>query len=95
MGIYQKKVFKKNKKGEWECKSCKTETVSHDFNFWKKSFKTEQKSDFGEHTFLSLRNSKTSDKKFVSSATTYFGNDEKVVRTLLTTSNKLPKKKRK
>ena len=93
MGIYQKKVFKKNKKGEWECKSCKTETVSHDFNFWKKSANAEKKSDISEHTYLTLRDSKTNDKKFVTSATTYFGNDEKVVRTLVTTSNRLPKRK--
>ncbi len=91
MGIYLKKVLVKDKKGNWNCQSCKTEKVSHSPKFWNGSKKAEVKSSPNERTYLNFRRSKSGNLQ-VSKATTYIGKNKKEVRELITSSNKLPKK---
>lgn len=92
MGLYQVKRYTKDKKGNWNCCSCKIENAPHDVKFWGNSKKVESKSNLGEHTFLTVKQSRTGKTKQVANAVTYFGKSEKVSRTLITTSSKLPKK---
>ena len=87
MGIYEKKVYKKVKDGSWLCVSCSYENLPYGVDFWKKSLDMEKKSKLGEHTYLSIKKSGVS-SKCVSIATTYFGNREKVVRTLIESSKR-------
>ena len=94
MGIYKKEVFKKDKKGAWKKVKSTTENAPHDVGRWKRSLALEKKSSAGEKTFINIAPTRGGLNEKVVSARTYFGN-EKVVRTLLTTSNKLPKGRKK
>lgn len=91
MGIFSKKVYQKDKNGEWKLVSEGVERISHSEKFWQRSNKQEKKSGFNEHTYLSYQNGEK-DNRVVVFATTYFPDGVKVERKLLTTSNKVPKK---
>lgn len=90
MAIYKKQIFLKTKKGIWKCQKCEIENISCSESFWRKNKLAEEKSQIGEHTYLTFGYSKNGNK-IVSKAVTYFGKNEKVVRELITTSNVLPK----
>lgn len=80
MAVYEKKVYVK-KNGKWQCVKCSFETAPHSKAFWEKQVGIEKKSNMGEKTYLVSR-----DNKVVSVATTYFGDREKVVRSLVNSS---------
>lgn len=94
MGLYQKDVFKKDKNGKWKKVKSTIEKSPHDVGRWSRSNEFEKRSSLGEKTFLNIAPTRGGLNEKVVQARTYFG-DEKVVRTLITTSNKLPKTKRK
>ena len=92
MGIYREESFKRNSKGNWVKTNSKIKyNVPHDYGRWVRSCEIEKKSSAKEKTFLSYENTRGGLNKKVTEARTYFGPNEKVVRTLITTSNKLPK----
>lgn len=95
MGLYQKDVFKKDNRGNWRKTKSTIEKAPHDFGRWLRSGELEKKSGSNEQTYLKSSPTRTGMNYKVDKATTYFGKDEKVVRTLITTSNKLPKNKKK
>lgn len=92
MGIYRKKVYEKNEKGQYRLLSESFEKVSHTEKFWIKSQLQENKSNLHEHTYLTLQSSGEIGNRAVVSAVTYFPYGIKVERDLMTTSNKMPKK---
>lgn len=91
MGLYQKDVFKRDKTGQWNLISSSIEKAPHDVGRWEQSHKLEKVSAMGERTYLDKSPTRTGLNQKVVRARTYFGTNEKVVRTLITTANKLPK----
>ena len=91
MGLYQKDVYKKNSKGNWVKTKTTIEKAPHDVGRWEQTQRLEKHSNLGEKTFFDSVSTKTGINQKVTQARTYFGNNEKVVRTLITTSNKLPR----
>lgn len=87
MAFYEKQIYRKAKDGSWKCVKCDVEKLPCSEKFWRKSNSFEINSRVGEHTYLTFAGV----NKNVSKAVTYFGNKEKVVRELITTSNVLPK----
>ena len=83
MGIYEKKVFKKGQGGDWLLVSRSFERLPYGLNFWRKSLDLEKKSSLGEKTYLVTGDSKVYPSRCISVVTTYFGEREKVVRTLI------------
>lgn len=94
MGLYKKEVFKKDNKGNWKKISSSVEKAPHDVGRWNRSVELEKRSNEGEKTYFNVGSTRGELNEKVVSARTYFGNNEKVVRTLITTSNKLPKTKK-
>lgn len=92
MGFFRKCVYKKDKKGAWNCVNCDIEKAPHDVGRWKRSCELERRGNHFDKTYLKLAPTKTGISEKVVKATTYFGKDEKVVRTLITTSNRLPQR---
>ena len=92
MGIYSKKVYKKDRRSVWNLVSEGVEKIPHNRDFWLKNQDVERSSNLGERTYLVFQSSTRGDNQIVSFATTYFGTNEKVERKLLTTSNSIPKK---
>lgn len=91
MGWYKKEVFKRDNKGKWKKQSSEFEKAPTDIGRWKRSSELEKKSSLKEMTYFSTKPTKTGVNEKVTRVRTYFGKNEKVVRTLITTSNKLPK----
>lgn len=91
MGLFEKKVYKKDNKGNWKLVSSKVEKAPHDVGRWEQSRNLEKKSSLGEKSFIDKKPTFGGLSQKVTEIRTYFGNDEKVVRTLITTSNRLPK----
>ena len=91
MGLFKKEVFKKDKKGNWKKVKSTIENAPHDYGRWAKSNELEKNSGLKERTYIKFSSTRTGMNYKVTKASTYFGEDEKVVRTLITTSNKLPK----
>lgn len=91
MGIYQKKVYEKDKNGKWKLVGESTEKIPHNENFWLNSKRDEKNSSLKEHTYLVFQGSEDKKNLDVALATTYFGSNEKVERKLLTKSNTIPK----
>ena len=94
MGWYKKEVFIKDSKGKWRKKKSELESAPTDVGRWKQSCRLEKKSSLGEITYIDKVPTRTGINQKVIRARTYFGENEKVVRTLITTSSKLPKKYR-
>lgn len=90
MGWYEKKEFIKTRNGKWQCVKCGLEKAPHDVGRWEQSNKLEKNSSLGEKTYIDRLPTKSGINQKVAQTRTYFGNNEKVVRTLITTSNKLP-----
>lgn len=90
MGWYIKEVFKKDNTGKWRKQSSELEKAPTDIGRWQRSCELEKKSSLKERTYLSTMPTKTGINEKVTRARTYFGKNEKVIRTLITTSNKLP-----
>jgi len=91
MGIYKKTVYKRDRKGAWVKTDCRLEKAPHDVGRWKRSCQLEKYNNGGEITYLTTVNTKSGLNQKVTQARTYFGKNERVVRDLITTSNKLPK----
>lgn len=94
MGWYKKEVFIKDNKGKWRKKKSELESAPTDLGRWQQSCRLEKKSSLGEKTYIDDASTKGGINRKVVQARTYFGKNEKVVRTLITTSSKLPKKYR-
>lgn len=92
MGLYKKEVFKKDNNGNWQKQSSTIEKAPHDIGRWQRSCELEKKSDLRERSYITHGTTRTGINKKVQQVRSYFGN-EKVVRTLITTANKLPKDK--
>lgn len=93
MGLYKKETFKKDKNGKWKSINCEIENAPHDVGTWlvDKSYNKRSKDD-GE-TYFKAQTTRTGMNKKVNYIASYFNNKtEKVVRTLITTSNTLSKK---
>lgn len=95
MGLYQKDIYKKNSKGDWKKVKSTIEKAPHDYGRWVQSGELERRSGTYDRTYVKSSPTRTGMNLKVDKATTYFGPNEKVVRTLITTSNKLPKKRNK
>lgn len=95
MGWYEKKVYKKQKNGAWKCVKCELERAPHDVGRWTQSGELEKKSSIGETTYFTRAKTMSGINQKVIQARTYFGADEKVVRNLITTSSRLPKRYKK
>jgi len=91
MGIYKKETKVLNNNGKWVTVSTKLEKAPHDVGRWKRSCELERRYPNGERSFYDFKPTKSGINSKVTQVRTYFGNNEKVVRTLITTSNKLPK----
>ena len=91
MGIYKKETKVLNNNGKWVTVSTKLEKAPHDVGRWKRSCQLEKYNNGGEITYLTTVNTKSGLNQKVTQARTYFGKNERVVRDLITTSNKLPK----
>ena len=92
MGLYKKEIMKKDKNGQWKTIKSEVENVSHDVGFWMRNNELEKKDNYCK-SYLDIETTRTGMNKKVSQITTYFNNySEKVVRTLITTSNTLSKK---
>lgn len=95
MGLYKKVVSRKDKNGKWECISCEIEKAPHDLGTWERNRELEKKSDIGEYSYYTIGTTRTGLNKKVDRISSYFNNgNEKVVRQLITTSNKLSQKDR-
>ncbi len=92
MGFFRKCVYKKDKNNKWFCVNCSIEKAPHDVGRWEQSNRLEKKSKLGERSFYTKEPTKSGVNQKVTQIRTYFGKDEKVVRTLITTSNKLPQR---
>ena len=92
MGIYENKVYVRNNKGAWKLQSRKVENVPHSVSFWGRSNMLERKRNTGEKTYIDIGTTRTGFTRVVKRARTYVGKNRKEERTLITTSNKLPKK---
>ncbi len=90
MGWYEKKEYIKTRNGKWQCVRCGLEKAPHDVGRWEQSNKLEKNSSLGEKTYIDRLPTKSGINQKVAQTRTYFGNNEKAVRTLITTSNKLP-----
>lgn len=92
MGWFEKKEYIKTRDGNWKCVKSGLEKAPHDVGRWNQSCKLEEKSLLGERTYLKKQKTKSGVSQKVSKASTYFPDNTKVVRTLITTSNKLPQR---
>lgn len=92
MGLFRKQNYIKDKKGKWILVKDEIENAPHDIGRWLQSKELERKSDLHERVFLNYQSTKGGLNKKVSKVSSYFGKNEKTVRTLITTSNKLPRK---
>ena len=91
MAFYRKEVFVLNKKHEFKKISESIEKVSCEPKFWKKSGNEERAFNSTCHTYLSF-GTDSHGKRYVYQAISFFGDKEKVVRTLITTKNYLSKR---
>lgn len=91
MSLYNKCVYKKDKKGKWVCVKSEIEKCSSDVGCWERSNELESKLKLGERTFYTKQPTRSCVNHKVVQVRSYFGKDEKVIRNLITTSNKLPK----
>lgn len=91
MGLFEKNVYKKDRNGNWRLISSKVEKAPHDVGRWEQSKKMEKNSSLGEVSYIDKKPTFGGLSQKVTRIRTYFGKDEKVVRTLITTSNRLPK----
>lgn len=89
MGVYSKKVYKKDKSGNWKLILSGSEVIPHNEKFWLRNKDIEASSNLREKTYLVFQSSKSGKSKNVISVITYFGSDEKVERKLISTSNKI------
>lgn len=95
MGLYKTKYYEKDRKGKWILTKEKIEKAPHDIGRWKQNNVIEKKSSFEDETYLIIKPTKGGLNQKVVRITTYLDNKEsKVVRDLITTSNKIPKSKR-
>ncbi len=92
MGWYEKKDYIKTRDGKWKCVKCGIEKAPHEVGRWNQSCALEKKSSLGEKTYVDKVSTKSGINQKVAQTRTYFGDKEKVVRTLITTSNKLPQR---
>lgn len=91
-GWFQKEIFNKNANGKWVKTSSSFERAPADVGRWTQSKILEKNSSLGEKTYFKTLSTRSGINQKVVKANTYFGPDKKVVRTLITTSNNLPKK---
>ena len=91
MGIYDEKLYVKNKKGKFELVERKIVRAPHDIGRWKRNTEIEARNGL-DHTVLQVENARGGLNKKVVKMSTSLGKNEKVVRSLITTSNKLSKR---
>lgn len=92
MGWFEKKEYVKTSNGKWLCVKCGLEKAPHEVGRWEQSNKLERNSSLGERTYIDSASTKSGINQKVVKASTYFPDNTKTVRTLITTSNKLPQK---
>lgn len=95
MGLFRKQNFVRNKSGNLVLVKDEIENAPHDIGRWMQSKELEKKSDLHERVYMNFQSTKGGLNKKVTKVSSYFGKNEKTVRTLITTSNKLPKKYKK
>lgn len=93
MGIYKEEYFFKNQKGEWVKSKNQIVRAPHDVGRWQRSVELEKKNG-GYYSLVQAEVTKSGFNKKVSFVSTMIGKDERVDRTLITTSNKLSKRDR-
>ena len=92
MGIFRKQVYKKDSKGKWQVVKDTIVECPHDVGRWGRTIDLEKKNSNEGRTWLVVAPTKSGMNKKVTKAVSYFGSDEKYVRSLITTSNKLSKR---
>lgn len=90
-GLFQKETFNKNANGKWVKTSSSIERAPTDVGRWAQSKVLEKNSTLGEKTYFKIGTTRSGINQKIVKASTYFGPEKKVVRTLITTSNNLPK----
>lgn len=92
MAFYTKKYYVKDKNGRWQLKSETTERCFSEYGRWKKSCDMEKKT--GDKSFIDFMPTKSGLNYKVTQVRTYFSDGTKCVRELITTSNRLPRRKK-
>lgn len=92
MGLFNTKYYRKNNEGKWVLVKSKIEKAPHDIGRWNQNNHIERNSKYKDKTYFTTKPTKSGLNQKVVKATTYFAEgDVKVVRDLITTSNKLPR----
>lgn len=95
MGLYDTKYYKKTRSGKWKLTKQKIEKAPHELGRWKQNEAIERKSQAHDKTYFVTAPTKSGLNQKVVKTTTYFEEgDAKVIRELITTSNKLPNRYR-
>lgn len=92
MGIYLRKLYEKDKSDNWKLTSTIFEKIPHTEKYWRKNQKAEEKSSLHEYSFFHCQKNGDIDNWIVDKVVTYFPNEIKVERELISTSNTIPKK---
>lgn len=92
MGWFSKETYKRKPNGKWKLVKSEVEHAPTDYGRWKQSGVLEKKKSNGERTYVDFAPTKSGVNVKATQIRTYFSDDEKVVRNLITTSDRLPKK---
>lgn len=92
MGWFKKDSYKRDGKGKWKLVKSELESAPTDYGRWSQSCNLEKKSTLGERSYVDTGVTRTGINRKVTQVRTYFSKDEKVVRNLITTSSRLPKR---
>lgn len=89
MGIYLEEHFIKDKDGSWVPIRTQIVKAPHDLGRWQRSVELDSKNNNSDFSVFQTRTTKSGFNKKVTNIVSMFGRNERVDRTLLTTSNKL------
>ncbi len=92
MGIYKEEHFIKSKNGKWGLSKIQIVKAPHDIGRWQRSAELDMKNNNGDYTLFQAEVTKSGLNKKVTNVVSMLGANEKVERTLITTSSKLSKK---
>ena len=92
MGIYKEQHFIKDKNGKWKKTKTQIVKVPHDLGRWQRNMELDKKSVFDDETLIQVDVTKGGLNKKVTRIVSKLGKNERVVRDLITTSSRMPRK---